>query len=64
MIFNQSQTAAKHLCRKLYRYFIYYDIDANIESTIISGMATTLINNNWDIKPVLLQLFKSDHFRR
>ncbi|HMT35010.1 MAG TPA: DUF1800 domain-containing protein [Chitinophagaceae bacterium] len=62
MIFNQSQTAAKHLCRKLYRYFIYYDIDANIESTIISGMATTLINNNWDIKPVLLQLFKSDHF--
>ncbi|MBK8143497.1 MAG: DUF1800 domain-containing protein [Bacteroidetes bacterium] len=62
MIFNQSQTAAKHLCRKLYRYFMYYDIDANTESTIISGLATTLINNNWNIKPVLLQLFKSDHF--
>lgn len=62
MIFNQSQTVAKHLCRKLYRYFMYYDIDANIESTIIDGLATTLINSNWDIKPVLLQLFKSDHF--
>ncbi|MCC7029601.1 MAG: DUF1800 domain-containing protein [Chitinophagaceae bacterium] len=62
MIFAQSQTAAKHLCRKLYRFFIYYDIDANIESTIIAGMATTLINNNWNIKPVLLELFKSDHF--
>jgi uncharacterized protein (DUF1800 family) len=62
MIFGQSQTAAKHLCRKLYRFFIYYDIDANTEATIIAGMATTLINNNWNIKPVLLELFKSDHF--
>lgn len=62
MIFAQSQTAAKHLCRKLYRYFMYYEIDANTEATIISGMATTLINNNWEIKPVLLELLKSDHF--
>lgn len=62
MIFAQNQTVAKFLCRKLYRFFVYYDIDATIESTIISGLATTLINNNWDIKPVLLQLFKSDHF--
>jgi uncharacterized protein (DUF1800 family) len=62
MIFAKDQIVAKHLCRKIYRFFIYYDIDTNIESTIISGMAQTLIANNWDIKPVLLQLFKSDHF--
>jgi len=62
MIFAKDQIVAKHLCRKIYRFFIYYDIDSNIESTIIAGMAQTLINNNWDVKPVLLQLFKSDHF--
>ena len=62
MIFAQNQTVAKFLCRKLYRFFIYYDIDANVESTIIAGMANTLINNSWNITPVLLELFKSDHF--
>jgi hypothetical protein len=62
MIFAKDQIVAKHLCRKIYRFFIYYDIDTNVENTIISGMAQTLINNNWNVKPVLLQLFKSDHF--
>ncbi len=62
MIFTQDQLVAKFLCRKIYRFFIYYNIDTNVESTIISGMAQTLIANNWDIKPVLSQLFKSDHF--
>ncbi|MBL7765961.1 MAG: DUF1800 domain-containing protein [Chitinophagaceae bacterium] len=62
MIFAKDTYVAKHICRKIYRFFVYYDIDANIESTIISGLAQTFINNNWDIKPVLLQLFKSDHF--
>lgn len=62
MIFAKDTIVAKHLCRKIYRFFIYYDIDSTIESTIIDGMAQTLINNNWDVKPVLLQLFKSDHF--
>lgn len=62
LIFSKDTIVAKHLCRKIYRFFIYYDIDSNIESTIIDGLAQTLILNNWDVKPVLLQLFKSDHF--
>lgn len=62
LIFANDQLVAKHLCRKIYRFFIYYDIDATIENTIISGMAQTLINNNWEILPVMSQLLKSDHF--
>lgn len=62
MIFSKTDLVAKYFCRKLYRFFVYYDIDTNIESTIIAGLAQTLITNNWDVKPVLLQLFKSDHF--
>ena len=62
LIFANNQLVAKHLCRKIYRFFMYYDIDTTIENNIISGMAQTLINNNWEILPVLNQLFKSDHF--
>ncbi len=63
MIFsNGSQDIAKFYARKIYRFFVYYDIDANIETTIINGLAQTLINNNWDVKPMIAQLLKSDHF--
>lgn len=62
MIFSKDQLVAKYFARKLYRFFVYYDIDANIETTIIDGLAQTMIANNWDIKPVLSQLLKSDHF--
>lgn len=62
MIFSKSQVVAKYICRKLYRFFVYYDIDATIENNIISNLAQTFINNNWEIRPVLLQLFKSEHF--
>ncbi len=62
MIFSKTQVVAKYICKKLYRFFVYYDIDATIENNIINNLATTFINNNWEIRPVLLQLFKSEHF--
>jgi uncharacterized protein (DUF1800 family) len=58
----QSQTIAKYICRRLYRYFVYYDIDANIESNIIGPLSATLISSNWEMLPVVKQLFKSQHF--
>ncbi len=61
MIFAQ-QEMAKHICRKIYRYFIYYKIDADIEQTIITPLAEIFRNNNYDIQPVLATLFKSKHF--
>jgi uncharacterized protein (DUF1800 family) len=61
MIFNH-QEVAKFMCRKLYRWFIYYDIDATTETNIIEPLATIFRNNNYDIKPVLEALFKSEHF--
>lgn len=62
MIFLKSQVVSEYICRRLYRYFVYYDIDATIESNIITPLAQTFVANNWDIKPVLDQLFKSQHF--
>lgn len=63
MIFTYgAQDIAKLFVRRLYRFFVYYDIDSTVESTIIAPLAQTLINGNWEILPVLKQLFKSDHF--
>ncbi len=61
MIFSQEEMS-KHICRKIYRYFIYYKIDNDIEQTIITPLAQVFRNNNFDIQPVLSVLFKSKHF--
>jgi uncharacterized protein (DUF1800 family) len=61
MIFNQQETA-KFLCRKLYRYFVYYVIDPATETNVIEPLANILRTNNYEVKPVLQTLFKSAHF--
>lgn len=61
MIFGKVETA-RYFCRRLYRFFVYYDIDATVEANIIQPLAQTLVNNNFNVLPVLSQLFKSEHF--
>ncbi len=62
MIFSKSKVVSEYICRRLYRFFVYYDIDANIEANVIVPLAQTFVANNWEILPVLQQLFKSEHF--
>ena len=62
MLFSKQQEVAKFICRKLYRFFIYYTIDSTVETNVIAPLAQIFINNNWDIVPVLKTLFKSEHF--
>ena len=54
--------SAMFICRKLYRWFVYYDIDATTEANVITPLAQIFRNNNYEIKPVLDALFKSEHF--
>lgn len=61
MIFNQDETA-RHICRKIYRYFMYYEITAEIEQDIIEPLAATFRSSNYEIQPLLQQLFRSEHF--
>ena len=61
LIFRQAETA-RFLVRKLYRWFVYYLIDAQVETAIIQPLATLLIANNFDIVPVLRKLLGSEHF--
>jgi len=61
MIFAQDEVA-KYIVRKLYRWFVYYDIDSTTESNVIAPLADIFRNNNYDIHAVLGTLFKSEHF--
>ena len=61
MIFAQNEVA-KFIVRKFYRWFVYYDIDATTEANVIMPLADIFRNNNYNIKPVLSALFKSEHF--
>ena len=55
---------AEFVCRKLYEFFVHPDSkdEANNAQTIIDGMATTFLANDFEIAPVLRQLFRSEHF--
>ena len=61
MIFNQTETA-KNYARRLYRYFLRRNIDAEIENDIILPLANHLLNNNYNLESAVKLLLKSIHF--
>ncbi|MVT11877.1 DUF1800 domain-containing protein [Chitinophaga tropicalis] len=61
IIFEQHEVS-KFICRKIYRFFVYYQIDAAVEQNVITPLAQIFRDNLYDIKPVLKALFKSEHF--
>lgn len=61
LIFQQDEVS-RFICRKLYRYFVYYKLDSTIESTIIEPMAQALRDANYVIRPALELLLSSEHF--
>ena len=61
MIFAKDEVS-KYICRSLYRWFVYYTIDSAAETNVIEPLAAIFRANNYDIKPVLSTLFKSEHF--
>lgn len=61
LIFEQ-EAAAKFICRKLYRWFVYYKMDEQVEEQIITPLANLLVDSNFEIAPVLQRLLESQHF--
>lgn len=61
LVFAQPETS-KNLCRRLYHYFVTRNISQEIEDEVIAPLAQTLVDNNFELKPVLLQLLESEHF--
>ncbi len=60
MILAQPETA-RFIVRKFYRWFIQADISAQVEKEFIEPLAV-IFRKNYEIKPVLDALFKSQHF--
>ena len=61
MIFAKEEVA-KFMVRKIYRWFVYYHITPTVETDIIEPLAELFRNSNYEIKPVLEKLLKSEHF--
>lgn len=61
MIFEQEETA-KAYCRKLYRYFVKSSISDTVENDIITPLSQIMINNDYEILPVITTLLSSEHF--
>jgi uncharacterized protein (DUF1800 family) len=61
MIFAKEEVAL-YMCRRIYRFFVYYEIDDTIEMEVIKPLAVLFRQANYDIKPVLEALFSSAHF--
>ncbi len=61
MIFNTNEVSL-NICRKLYRFFVYYEIDAATEANVIVPLAQIFKSSNYELLPVMAALFKSEHF--
>jgi uncharacterized protein (DUF1800 family) len=61
VIFLQDE-CSRFIMRKLYRWFVNYEITADIETNIIEPLAAIIRSNNYDVTPALEVLFASDHF--
>jgi len=59
ILFEQrAEEIADFVCRKIYRFFVQPEVDEGI----VSGLAQTFIQNNFELAPVFRQLFRSEHF--
>ncbi len=61
IIFQQDEVA-RFICRKLYRWFVFHEIDEDIETNVIGPMALELIANDYEIREPLMSLLASEHF--
>jgi uncharacterized protein (DUF1800 family) len=61
VIFQQDE-CSRFIMRKLYRWFVHYDITEDIEVNVIEPLAAILRDHNYEIAPALKILLKSEHF--
>ena len=61
MLLKNPETA-RFICRRIYQWFVNFDIPANVEAGVIQPLADLFVKANFEIKPVLTALFQSQHF--
>lgn len=58
---KKSKEASVFISKKLYEYFIYSNTE-KIDAVFIDQMSKMLLNNQFEFKPLLKAIFKSQHF--
>lgn len=61
LIYSKPETA-RNFCRRVYRFFVYHEINQTIDDTIIQEMANTFVGSGYKLQPLLEDLFQSQHF--
>ncbi len=61
MIFAQEETA-NYLVRRIYRHFVAYKIDANVEANVIVPLANSFRSSDYNLEVVFRELFSSQYF--
>lgn len=61
LIFAKNEVS-RHICRKLYQFFVYYRITPEVEAAIIEPLAALFRNSQYAIRPVIDTLLRSTHF--
>ncbi len=61
MIFENEEVSL-FICRRLYNFFVYHEINEATEANVIVPLAQIFRDNDYNITPVLIALFKSEHF--
>lgn len=61
IIFEKEETS-KFIVRKLYRWFVDSEINDEIEFKLIKPLSNQLIENNFELKDVIISLLKSSFF--
>jgi uncharacterized protein (DUF1800 family) len=61
LLYSKNETA-RHICRKIYRFFVYHDITQEIENNIIGEMANTFVSSGFKVQNVIEELLASQHF--
>ncbi len=61
IIFAQ-EAVSLFFARKLYRWFVYYHIDDDIEANVIEPLAAILRDADYEVQPAIEALLSSEHF--
>lgn len=61
LVYDQEETA-RHICREIYRFFVYHQIDQSLQDDIIQEMADVFAANEFKLQAVLEVLLTSQHF--
>lgn len=56
------EEVSRFMARKLYRWFVYYHIDEDIEANVIEPLAALMRQENYEMQPVITALLSCEHF--